>query len=91
MEKLYVEKERCIGCGACVNIASDYFDFDDDGKSQVISNENIDSEVVNVAIESCPTGAIEIKENDVCECEDCDCGEDCHCDPCECENCHCGE
>lgn len=57
-----VEKERCIGCGACVGTCSDVFDFDDDGQAYVTNqpnNENVEKAVE--ALEGCPTSAI-IKE-----------------------------
>ena len=55
MKKLNVNKEACIGCGACVAIDSEHFDFGDDGLSEAISQENLDSENVANAISSCPT------------------------------------
>ena len=56
--KLKVNNDACIGCGACIALDSDHFAFNDDGLSSVISNENIDTESVAQAIESCPTNAI---------------------------------
>ena len=97
MEKINVSKEKCIGCGACVAIDPEHFEFDDDGKSECISNEALDSENLTNAIESCPTSAIEkIDEesmecdNPKCHCDDCTC-EECDCDDEECDNpnCHC--
>ena len=34
-----VDKEKCIGCGACVSVCPDGFEMDDDGKSIVKSTE----------------------------------------------------
>lgn len=82
MKKIIVNEDACIGCGACISIDPEHFDFNDNGLSHVISNENIDSENVVNAIESCPTGAINYKnscENDNCKCENCDC-EKCDCE-----------
>ncbi len=64
MKKLFVNKEACIGCGACVAIDSEHFDFDDDGLSKVISNENVESDEANNAIASCPTDAISYVEEE---------------------------
>ncbi len=83
MKKLFVNKDACIGCGACVAIDGEHFDFDDDGLSHVISDENIESDEAHNAISSCPTSAIsyvesvedETSEKD-CACENCD-GESC--------------
>lgn len=94
MKKLYVNDEACIGCGACVAIDGTHFDFNDEGLSEVISNENIESEDTKNAISSCPTNAIsyveDSKENNKCSCENCEC-ENCTCDneeKCSCENCN---
>ena len=62
MKKICVNQEKCIGCGACVAIDPEHFEFNDEGKSSVISNENVENENVLNAIESCPTGAISLSE-----------------------------
>lgn len=54
-----VDKDKCIGCGACVGTCSEVFDFDDDGLAIVRNNpteENMD--LALTAMENCPTGAI---------------------------------
>jgi len=51
-----VDKNKCIGCGACVAICPDMFEIGPDGKSQVKDEKgkcNID-QVINV----CPVQAI---------------------------------
>lgn len=62
--KVKVDKDSCIGCGACAAICPEIFDLDDDGLSEVkteeVKNNNIDD--VKDAVDSCPTGAIEIEE-----------------------------
>ena len=60
MEKIVVN-ENCIGCGMCIAIDSEHFDFEDN-LSKPISNENLDSEALKNAIDSCPVGAIKIEE-----------------------------
>ena len=62
MKKLVVDTVKCMGCGACVGCDSEHFDFDDSGLCEVISQENIECESVAQAIDGCPTGAIDIKE-----------------------------
>lgn len=68
MKNLFVNKDACIGCGACVAIDSEHFDFGEDNLSEVISQENIESESAQNAIASCPTNAISyvetVKENE---------------------------
>lgn len=51
-----VDKEKCIGCGACVAICPEMFEIGPDGKSAVKNAKgrcDIDS-----AINGCPVGAI---------------------------------
>ena len=63
--KVKVNKDACIGCGACAAICDDVFELGDDGLSQVKKEEIKDKEKeqeVNDAHDSCPTGAIEIVE-----------------------------
>lgn len=58
--KVEVNKEACIGCGACAAICPDVFEMDDEGLSSVKSesvSDNLKDDVVE-AIESCPTSAI---------------------------------
>lgn len=59
--KVKVNKEQCIGCGACAALCSSVFEIDDDGLSKVILDEvpADDIESANDAIDSCPTSAIE--------------------------------
>ena len=62
--KAKVNKDICIGCGACQAIVPDVFELDDDGlavcKVKTVEEEQKD-EVVDAA-ESCPTNAIEVEE-----------------------------
>lgn len=105
MKKVCVDESKCIGCGACVAIAPENFDFNEEGYSTVI-NDNT-NEKVQDALEACPVFAITIEDNDKsgkecncgenCECEDnCTCGDDCKCgdnctwgDDCKCDDEHC--
>ena len=99
MKKVKVSSEACIGCGACVAIDPEHFEFNDNGLSEATNSENLESMELQNAIESCPTSAIAIVEvSDECECknchcEDCHCGEECDCnEKCDCkEECNCGE
>lgn len=55
-----VNKDKCIGCGACVGTCSDVFTFGDDGLAEVKQEPNEENLVlVTEAMENCPTGAIE--------------------------------
>ena len=72
--KVKVNKDACIGCGACAAICDEVFEIDDEGLSEVKVEENSENkeEFVSVkeelqdevrdAADSCPTGAIEVEE-----------------------------
>lgn len=92
MKKIKVNESACIACGACVAIDGEHFEFNDKGLSTVISQDNLESQLVTNAIEACPTGAIFMEESG-CDCAnggECCCDE-CECDDCECDECDCGE
>ena len=59
--KLKVDKDICIGCGACQAIAPDVFEIDDDGLAKTIVDEvpEDNSEDAIDAKEGCPVSAIE--------------------------------
>lgn len=66
--KFKVNKDACIGCGACQALCEEVFEIGDDGyaeaKDDKITDEQVKENAVN-AMESCPTDAIyEVKEND---------------------------
>lgn len=54
-----VNKNTCIGCGACVAIAPENFDFDEAGLSTVISETVTES--TQEAAASCPVSAITVE------------------------------
>ncbi|MGN1000692.1 MAG: ferredoxin [Bacilli bacterium] len=61
--KAKVNKDQCIGCGACQAIVPDVFEIEDDGLACAkgeVTDENKD-DVID-ASESCPTGAIKVEE-----------------------------
>ena len=89
MKKIIVNDETCIGCGACIAIDNEHFDFDSDRRSYAISNENLNSDDLSNAIESCPVAAISIEESE-CDCGQCEGEESCDSDcQCSCNECHC--
>lgn len=56
-----VDKDTCIGCGACINTCEEVFDYDDDGLAKVISNSITDESIIDSATDAmnaCPVGAI---------------------------------
>ena len=58
--KVVVNKDNCIGCGACEAICPEVFQLNDDGLSTVIKDEvTTDLEdSAHEAVEGCPTSAI---------------------------------
>ena len=63
--KFKVDKDLCIGCGACASICEEVFEITDDGyaeaKDEEITNDEIKENAIS-ALESCPTSAIEKSE-----------------------------
>ena len=48
MKKVVINKDKCLGCGMCVGIESDVFDFDDDGLAKV-NNDNINDAIYDAS------------------------------------------
>ena len=62
--KVKVNRDSCIGCGACAAICDDVFEIDDEGLSTLkkeVVEEDQKQEVLD-AQDRCPTGAIEVEE-----------------------------
>ena len=59
--KAKVNKDLCIGCGACAAIVPDVFQIGDDGLAEVIETPVKEEHIEDAtnAKESCPTEAIE--------------------------------
>lgn len=61
--KAIVNQDLCISCGSCIAICPEVFDWNDDGKADVILDPvTADLEdCASDASDSCPTGAIELE------------------------------
>lgn len=57
-KKIIVDKNKCIGCGTCVALASEIFEMGEDGKSRVKKSPTVNEETLKLAIDSCPSQAI---------------------------------
>lgn len=62
MTKILLDKEKCIGCGACQSVCHKYFELDEDGKSKLKKEEVKESDIncVRETIKSCPVQCIKI-------------------------------
>lgn len=58
-----VDREKCIGCGACTAVCPKVFDLDDDGIAIVIANPvpPEEEESAQEAADGCPVEAISIE------------------------------
>ena len=71
MEKFVVDKNICIGCGACTAVASDTFEIDDDGLAKTIEGKEFASQLNEEeknnamdALEGCPVDAIKLEKEE---------------------------
>ena len=78
MKRYKIEHIRpeCIGCGACAALTPDFWEMDEDGKSNIINGKRLengeeeleieekDLEANREAAESCPVNIIHIKDLD---------------------------
>ncbi|MCX7880974.1 MAG: ferredoxin [Patescibacteria group bacterium] len=63
--KVLVDKNKCLGCGLCVSIASEVFEMVEDGKSQVKEGADLEKnkEFIKQAKDSCPAQGIVVEED----------------------------
>jgi len=65
MNKLKVDKNKCIGCGTCVSLYPDFFEMGADGKAQIIDGiKDIDDNKTKEIVASCPAAAIKKTSDD---------------------------
>ncbi len=62
--KVVLNRDGCIGCGACAALCENIFEIDDEGLSKIKKEKVTDEDVelARDAIESCPTGAITLED-----------------------------
>lgn len=65
--KFKVDKDLCIGCGACQAICEEVFEITDDGyaiaKDVEVKYEDVKENAIS-ALEGCPTSAISSEKED---------------------------
>lgn len=61
--RAFVDRDACIGCGACEGICPEVFSMDSEGISVPINEEIVENliESAREAEESCPVSVISIK------------------------------
>lgn len=65
-----VNRDTCISCGSCGDLAPDVYDYDEEGLAYVMADDNqgckqVEEEFiedVQDAFEECPSGSIRIAE-----------------------------
>lgn len=61
--KATVNKDLCIGCGACTGVCPDVFTFDDDGKAIASGEVTADNKAAaQEAADGCPVQAITVED-----------------------------
>jgi ferredoxin len=65
--KITVDKNACIASGDCAETAPAVFDFDVDGKSEVVDPNGAPVQVAIAAAKSCPVRAITVIDEDTGE------------------------
>ena len=61
MEEILVNHDKCVGCGRCTEICPTTFRLNEDGKSDVISHDDVDC--AKKAADECPQEAITVEVN----------------------------
>jgi ferredoxin len=64
MSRVEVDRDRCVGSGACEALAPEVFEVDDDGVLVVHRPEPADDELDDVreAVRGCPTRALSVPD-----------------------------
>jgi ferredoxin len=58
MKKIIIDRNKCLGCGACTIIAPKTFVVDKKGKSKIINQQGDSEENISSAMDCCPGKAI---------------------------------
>ena len=62
-KKVVIDAEECVACGTCVEICPDVFKMDDgDDAAEVILETGGPDDLIEEAIDSCPTQCITLED-----------------------------
>ncbi|MEA1936740.1 MAG: ferredoxin [Patescibacteria group bacterium] len=61
-QKIIIDREMCVGCGACANLCPEVFELQDDGKAKVINENGCQNCDCDLVVNTCPVGVIKIKK-----------------------------
>ncbi len=64
LNKLKIDKDKCIGCGTCTVFAGKTFIIDEGGKAKILPKPTDSKEQIIQAIENCPMQAISFDRPD---------------------------
>ena len=64
MEKIVIDKNKCIGCGLCVHNHPEYLIFDEMGLAETVDKEIPENDKSSFlkTVEQCPTEAFKIED-----------------------------
>jgi ferredoxin len=62
--RIRIDRERCVSAENCVVTAPTVFEIDADGKARLLDPLSVDSELLWLAAELCPTEAIVLEADD---------------------------
>lgn len=62
-----IDRDECIGDGACVNEAPETFELDDEAKAVVLPDSNDDEDSIIEAAKACPLDIIVVKNKETGE------------------------
>jgi ferredoxin len=59
--KISIDKDACIGCGACTGVSPDFYKMTDDGKAEPVKGQVDDLGNAKDGQDSCPVSCIKIE------------------------------
>ena len=69
---LDIDTDECRGCGTCVDMCSNAFDFDENTmKAKVVNQTAAGKDEIEAVIQSCPAQCISWRYRDCGDCETC--------------------